>query len=159
ALPLAAAEFVWILHGVLRGRGQADALEEREHLLVGLHLRSCVPEDLQRAREQVAYIVHRIERREGVLTDHLYLPAVFAQCLACAGAAEKLDGATGRLIEARQHAGNGRLATAALADDSRCPARVECERAVLDRVHGLLLAKRVRLLQWKALFEMRGLKN
>src|SRR5262249_30181499 len=112
ALALSAGQLVRILAGDLVGRRQPHRLEQlldRAPLLV----------QPQRALEVVAHLVHRVERRERVLEDHLR-------------AAVDGDAALARLQDAGDDPRDGALARAGRADQREHLAAIDRERHVVE---------------------------
>src|SRR4051812_23693222 len=86
----------------------------------------------------MAHSLHRVQRPEGVLEDHLDLRPV-AQDVAAAPigrdvAPLELDGPSRRVVEAREQPRDGALAASTLADERRDRPRAEGEADVVDGV-------------------------
>ncbi len=134
ALALAAAEFVGITPGV---RGvQPDGLEQFGDALLAGGFASGERMNIQRLADDLLDGHARIERPEGVLKNHLKLPATGAQGIAGHAGdvlAVQPDGAGGGVGEPHDGAAEGGLAAAAFADQTEGLAGREAEG---DAVHG-----------------------
>jgi hypothetical protein len=139
-LTLAAGELVRELVEVTLGRGKADPAEQLvQRVLEVLIGPARVVVNLQRAGEVVADRVHRIQRRERVLEDHLDSGRVRPERTAAldrGGLAVQADVPVRTGVELGEQAGDRALARARLADERDHLAAPEGELHVVDGVHG-----------------------
>src|SRR5579859_57153 len=117
--------------------------------------------DPQRTSQMIPYVVYGIERGKWILKDHLHIAAVRAQRrLPPFHRLTRIKYGAGRqVVEARQHARDGRLPTAALADQCRRFSRHERERRILDGVDGKLRCKRIDFPHGKQLAQVQRFQN
>ena len=141
ALALSAGEFVRILPHLVGP--QADAREQPGDALGPLFARRDVVV-VQRLADDLARAHARIERRIGILKDHLQAASTRAH----RGAVEsrdvlafQRDRAARRFDQAQDRLSGRRLAAAALADEAQRLARREVERHAVDRLHLADLAR------------------
>ena len=137
ALPLAARQLVRVLVDVALRRHQPDRRQQLVDVLVDVcALRDAV--DLQGACEMVVDRLDRVQRSERILEDHLHLRPVVQDVASATDVRHVLaleeDAAAGRLVQAGEHARDGALAAAALADECGDRARAQRERDVVDGV-------------------------
>jgi hypothetical protein len=141
ALALAAGELVRVAGR--RVGGQADLLQQRRDPLAALALAELGLVDLERLADRGADAHARVERRVGVLEDHLH-PLAQRPHRRVGQARDVLaveaDRAAGRLQQPQHGAAERRLAAARLADQAERLAGRDRQRHVLDGAHQRRLA-------------------
>ena len=119
---------------------QSDQRQQLGDAIVNLVLRQDLV-DAHRLTDDVADRHARIERREGILEDHLHLLAhrehFVAARLREVGALEQ-DLAVGRIVEAKHDAAERRFPAAGFADEAERLAGRDIERHLVDGPHQLL---------------------
>ena len=140
ALPLPARELVRVLLGDLPRWNEPDRVQQLVDALVDLRGRHDAV-DPERSLDVVADGLHRVERPERILEDHLHLRAVakdvpLAPCTRDVAAVED-DRTVARVVQTCEQARDGRLSTPALADERGDLPGVQLERDVVDGVHVL----------------------
>ena len=120
ALSLPTGKLVWIFEEEVRGRRQANALEQRDHRGAG-GAPVCLLVLGERWRERLRDRAGRIQRRVGILMDELDRASkareIFTLLLPDVGPLKKEPTAR-RSEETGEHPAGGRLSTATLADDA-----------------------------------------
>ena len=138
SLALSAGELVGVLVRHMRGRHETDGAQQLVHTVFDLvAIDDAV--DSKRTLEVVPDRLHRIERAEWILEDHLHLrpvaehrpPAPVARDVATAVD----DASRSRRIQARDQSCHRALAAAALADECGDLSGTEREADIVDRVH------------------------
>ena len=140
ALALPARELVWIAERLIGG--EPDFLEQPRHALGALVGAQVGTMHRERLGHDVAQRPAWIERRVGVLVDHLDLgadrshgPAIERhQVDVLTRATAKVDRARGHLDQAQDALGDGGLAASRLADQSQRLALLDGERDTVDRL-------------------------
>ena len=115
-------------------RAETDGLEEILHAL----LAAFDPVDLERRTDDLADRLARVQRRVGILEDHLHLAPQRSQLARRQlgdVAPVETDRAGGRVEEPQDQPGGRRLAAAGLPDDAQGLAPADVQGNVLDGVH------------------------
>ncbi len=147
ALTLPPRELMRVLLGDGSSGHEPDRFEQLEHAPAHLAVGDDAV-DPQRAGQVVADALDRVQRRERVLEDHLYLRAVLEHAATAADARHVLvleqDRSRRRLVELTEEACHGALAAPALADERRDLPPPQREAYVVDRTERLAPAPEAR---------------
>src|SRR6516225_2415359 len=158
-LALPARELVWV--GIHQLLPQADALEQMRHPLAAL-LRGGYSMDGQRLADNLAGRHAGIERRLGVLINHLHLTPI-RQHLRRVETSDVLaaneDLPVGRLEQFQQGSTDGRLAAAALADEPQGFSPIDMKRDAVDSVDPAGNAREYAFVQREMLLEATHLEQ